>query len=335
MKSKLFLQFLKFLKFSVPIIGTLSLLWYAFALIGYGHINPNNPLSLLNASYIGSFVGGFVGIFFVILGVILLYETLSLQRQELSQSRKIFNRQQFETTLFNLLNAQREIVNQIEYLEKEEKQTRQFKSRQFFVLIEEEIRTLFSIISEEKIEDSLGPDQYFLLKIFEGKLKKAEKEETPDKLRFITKELNKIKRLSQGEQIRMIYKLMFDHYHGFYGHYFRLLYHILKMIEEKEKTELSLSSENTSFELNQNDIIKTYQKYADIVQATLSSAELFVLFYNGLCFKEMKKLLHHFNFLENLAVEDLLCDAHKEFYSKCKIDGNEFPEILFKSRDNL
>ena len=67
----------------------------------------------------------------------------------------------------------------------------------------------------------------------------------------------------------------------------------------------------------------------------MSSSELLILFLNGLCFKEMKKLIHYYNFLENLAVEDLLKPEHQELYAACKIDGIDYPKVAFKSRLDL
>ena len=49
----------------------------------------------------------------------------------------------------------------------------------------------------------------------------------------------------------------------------------------------------------------------------------------------MKKLIHLFDFLENLATEDLLEPSHKDFYGDSIIDEIEYPAVSLKSRENI
>src|SRR5688572_29198754 len=53
---------------------------------------------------LGDFVGGVVGTFFSIIAVYLLYKTYTVQRQELTSTRSLLLKQQFETTFFSMLN---------------------------------------------------------------------------------------------------------------------------------------------------------------------------------------------------------------------------------------
>lgn len=48
----------------------------------------------------------------------------------------------------------------------------------------------------------------------------------------------------------------------------------------------------------------------------MSSAELFLLFYNCLCFPKMKECVEYYDLLENLPFEDLIEEGHKAFYAK-------------------
>lgn len=80
-----------------------------------GFINHKLDVSLDNASKIGDFIGGFVGVFFTLVGILLLYETLALQRKELTDSRKVFEKQQFENTFFSLLELYQSIVETLHY----------------------------------------------------------------------------------------------------------------------------------------------------------------------------------------------------------------------------
>jgi len=72
------------------------------------------------------------------------------------------------------------------------------------------------------------------------------------------------------------------------------------------------------------EISENIQKYVSFVQAQMSSFELMLLFYNALSFPKMLKLVKTYNFLENLAIEDLIDVSHN-----C-IDG-----INLKSRKDL
>lgn len=105
-----------FISISFVAAGCSVILW--FLLRGYffeGFINPETEINLDNASKIGDFIGGFVGVIFTLVGVLLLYETLALQRKELTDSRKVFEKQQFENTFFSLLDLYQNIVNSLHY----------------------------------------------------------------------------------------------------------------------------------------------------------------------------------------------------------------------------
>jgi hypothetical protein len=67
-------------------------------------------LDLNKGSDLGDFVGGFVGVFFTIAGVLLLYRTLQLQGEEFAKTQKAITQQQFETTLFNMLQVLHNLV---------------------------------------------------------------------------------------------------------------------------------------------------------------------------------------------------------------------------------
>ena len=93
------------------IIGLLLIFWFLFQLLVIeDYYNINSPINLTKIAQIGDFIGGLPGTLFTLVGVILLFETLALQRTELAESRKVFEKQQFENTFFNLLNLYQEIT---------------------------------------------------------------------------------------------------------------------------------------------------------------------------------------------------------------------------------
>lgn len=76
-------------------------------------ISPETNINLTNSAQVGDFIGGFVGTIFTLVGILLLYETLSLQRLEFSESRKVFVKQQFDNSFFELLRLYKENVQQL------------------------------------------------------------------------------------------------------------------------------------------------------------------------------------------------------------------------------
>ena len=87
------------------------MIWFIGRLLiceDYLHIDYNINMPVIGQ--IGDFIGGFSGTLFTLVGVVLLFETLALQRTELAESRKVFEKQQFENTFFNLLNLYQEVT---------------------------------------------------------------------------------------------------------------------------------------------------------------------------------------------------------------------------------
>lgn len=74
-----------------------------------------NTINFNRASDVGEFIGGVVGTIFTLVGIVLLYETLSLQRNEFEDSRKVFEKQQFENKFFSLLKLYQEIITTFHY----------------------------------------------------------------------------------------------------------------------------------------------------------------------------------------------------------------------------
>lgn len=110
---------------------------------------------------------------------------------------------------------------------------------------------------------------------------------------------------------------------GFLDHYFRLLYRIIKYIDDsKEKIPEMTKS-------------KRYE-YTSIVRATLSQYELILLFYNCLSTngnKNFKPLIDRYAIFNNLRVELLATDREKELYASKFQDNYDFSLDDDKKRD--
>lgn len=124
----------------LTLIGSSVIIW--LLLRGYfveKFINPNELINLDNASKIGDFIGGFTGALFTLTGVILLYETLAFQRRELAESRRVFEKQQFDNSFFELLRLYNDIIGKISF-----KESRKiYRGRDFFKLYKEKLQEQF------------------------------------------------------------------------------------------------------------------------------------------------------------------------------------------------
>jgi hypothetical protein len=196
---------------------------------------------------LGDFTGGVVGTVFSLASMILIYLTFRSQ-----QSTSVL--QQFETTFFNMLNIQREMMRDVsgQFPGAEEMET--FEGQRFF----------------QRLAASLEYDFTFF--------PKGEKLET-------------------AALISDYYGKRFDGPSPTLGPYYRHLYHLIKYTNDSE--------------------INQQKKYMDIIQAQMSDAELYCLFYNAICYgsERMLPLLEKYSFLENIERKDLIFDVHKtQFY---------------------
>jgi hypothetical protein len=95
-------------------LGSIALFW--FLARGYWYeefIDPEKQIYLPDAGVFGDFIGGFIGTIFAFVGLLLLYETLNLQRKEFTASKDVFIKQQFDNTFFELINLYRKIIEDI------------------------------------------------------------------------------------------------------------------------------------------------------------------------------------------------------------------------------
>ncbi len=100
------------------------------------------------------------------------------------------------------------------------------------------------------------------------------------------------------------YEFVSNKYSNYLEHYFRHLYNILKYVKEHEKIIRKFGGDP--------------EIYAGLLQARMSAAELFVLFYDGLKFPKMAEYIERYCLIQNLAKQDLIHDKQCEFY-KCKM----------------
>jgi hypothetical protein len=103
-------------------------------------IDKKELINLEKSAWFGDFIGGAVGTIFSFVGVILLFETLSLQRKEFKSSNEVYQHQQFDNAFFELLNLHKENLKSFKTvtLTGESKE-----GRDFFIYQKEYLQNIF------------------------------------------------------------------------------------------------------------------------------------------------------------------------------------------------
>jgi hypothetical protein len=325
----------------ILIIGSIITITFLF-------INPFNDWSFdadseLFARY-GDFIGGFIGTIFSLVATLLLYNTLVAQRNTLSKQDELLTHQklifeigQFESTMFNIIKTQRELKDEIKatfYTIDENFKQVSFDSegKNYFFYSKNELHKIWLSIDNDQYLGKFDEDYVEIIqqdieqlydpssssfthpddaKMEEQNLLKEERLKFANSFYYITKDRwEKLHKMETQKRLKSIYGFFFQKYHFALGHYFRHLYHILKFAFE--------------FETKNKDFASISKKYIDFIQAQMSSYELMLLFYNALSFPKLLELIIHYNFLENLAEEDLVLKSH-----------NCFEKIKLKKRREL
>lgn len=239
----------------------------------------------INALFSGLALAG------IILTILLQRKELKLQREELRDTRKEFETQnetlkiqRFENTFFNLLNQHHQIVNAIDFRyykskEKEKKQIRMGGA---------------SLLSQAKNE----PDEKEIV-IINGR----------DVFRFRYNKLCEdiIKIPSNYEKI---YLKHYQEAQTDFGHYFRNLYRMIKLVDQ---TDFFYDSSKVS----QKEIFEIKYRYISIIRAQISDYELLWLFYN--CLSEngkekFKPYIIQYSFLKNIPKNLIADKSHIKLY---------------------
>jgi hypothetical protein len=257
----------------------------------------------------------------IIYSIVMQKDELTLQRQELIESREEFEQLNFDNTFFNLLKNQQEITNTIKakfnYLQSltKTKVTEQ-TGRDFFIMARSQMNLIYNIFKLSTF-DKYDLEKYEELEIEYSYNNDADNDYDKDiqiaRLKFISNIYNiekekweEIRNKPEIDLAKEIYRHFFYKYHYAFGHYFRNLYHILKFLETAEKKELYKIEQVEE----QKEVKKKYYNYAQFVQAQMSAPELFLLFYNCLIFEKLKSLVIKFDILENCNKEDLINEEH-------------------------
>ena len=218
----------------------------------------------------------------IIFTIFLQKRELGLQREELQETRLEFKTQnetlrlqRFENTFFNLLNIHHNIVNGIDYT--------YYKSKEM-----SQVGGLRNLRNEELEAVTItGRD------VFRFKYNKLLQDLTKDQ-----------------DNYQSIYKKHYDLSLTDFGHYFRHLYRMVKLVD---KTDFKTLSEDWS----EKEEFNIKYSYTSIIRAQLSDFELLWLFYNCLGSNgkdKFKPLIEKYSLLKNVP-DTLIADFnHRALY---------------------
>ncbi len=238
----------------------------------------------------------------IIFTILLQRKELILQRNELRETRKEFKTQnftlklqRFENTFFNLLSLHHQIVDAIDLEISREKRT--------------SARTLGQTIA--------SPTQYESITL-KGR----------DVFKKKYEELRQCIEKNIESDFNSIYLELYKEAQTDFGHYFRNLYRIIKLVKETEfhsYPELELNPDNHYD--NESYHVENYitrYRYTSMIRAQLSDYELLWIFYN--CLSEngeekFKPLVEEFTLLKNLPWEMLHDPDWRDEYNSKAFDN--------------
>jgi hypothetical protein len=198
----------------------------------------------------GDYVGGLLNPFFALAALLALLYTILLQQRELSNTVKALNKQNstlkkqnIESTFFQLLNLNNNIVTELQLHIQE--------NRDGFPVDEVNQLLPFRIASptinkKYRGRDCLKKLHFILLRAYISKVDRGDYVE------------------SRGDALSIEYNHFYEKYGHLVGHYFRTLYNIVKFVDESDLA----SGEKKS--------------YVNLVRAQLSKYELGLLLYSCL-----------------------------------------------------
>lgn len=235
-------------------------------------------LDFSDTGEIGDTIGGIMGPFVAIAAAILTFLAFWVQFKANQQQRNDIARERFENNLFELLHFHQEITNEL-FLKCNVYDWYEYNSKP----AEEKGRDVFQLLYEDAIiKGKIGGIKNIIL---------TSKDNWKNE--YLTCPI------------------------GFLDHYFRLLYRILKYIDDSSKNIPEMTKD------------KKYE-YACIVRATLSQYELIMLFYNCLSLNGMEKfkpLIERYAIFNNLRVELLATKNEQDLYS------SKFEDSYLASQD--
>lgn len=156
------------------LIGFLIMIVFVILLIPE-HLNFGCSVSLEKASQIGDFIGGIVGVFFSIAAFLLLYETLCVQKNEISQTKKELQRQSFENNLFQMIHMHNEFVREFDIQVKRVKSmSNEIKTNDVITEGRDSFRYIYKNVLSQNILKSKIEDRAYIQSVFINVTRKSD-----------------------------------------------------------------------------------------------------------------------------------------------------------------
>ncbi len=298
---------------------------------------------------IGDTIGGITAPIIGILSILLLYFTLKAQMDFDKKQTELSSDEQFKSTFFNLLQVQRDIIEKIagdfKYLGQrvnEEYEKNAVRGLDFFKEAEYQLSLIYEALDNEKFIDHYDQGRAYDTEVFLQKKfcygddapmdiqtgqeieinkdRKVHRVAYTNDMYGISEKIHTCYReMSEDKKIGLGYAYFFYKYENV-GHYFRHIYQILKFLKTSEDEKLNSLRKPDKEKAIHSD----FKKYAQFIQAQMSTDELLLLFYNSFTFKKAQQLIIYYDLLENLTVQNLIKKEHN-----CK------SELKLKNKDNL
>ncbi|VBB48695.1 hypothetical protein TRIP_D50059 [uncultured Paludibacter sp.] len=249
-----------------------------FVIILFAFISPFNKYGNTNAelfSQYGDFIGGFAGSLFSLAGFFLLYKTLVLQKQTLTEQRKSYDAEKqsfeierFESTFFNLINYQKDITKNLIY---KADSSMSFSGKEIISPILREFKSIWDSLNYQIYCDYKNQDYIMSLYDDDNQQDSIYKERHYSKINEkykITKEDWKnisdqsIKHRIEDKLV-LVSRRFYENFDIVLGEYLRHLFLIIEFISKKRNT-------NKRFD---------YDFYIQILKQQFSSEELVLIFY--------------------------------------------------------
>lgn len=313
------------------------------------------PEEMSQTGQVGDFIGGVIGSVWALAGVFLYFSALKLQQQELKSQRvematnqKLLDQQLFENTFFNLLKTQDSIRDSINARFYHISLDKTFKlavtsddvnGMNFFNRSIIEYRNLYNFVSSHNFKKAsvceIDEEVGFQLDYFYDAVNDViiDNEHYDDvKLWAINQYIgilygsneNTFKTVHESKDEReycaYAYWLFFYKYEFCLGHYCRHFYNIIKYLDDyKQKLLSQLDSQSVDYEQEKKRINDKIHHYFSFAQASLSSSELVMLYYNVLLFPKAEELYKRYNIFENMHLENLINKKHAAFFDGINI----------------
>ena len=257
-------------------------------------------------------------------------EDLKLQSNELKETKEEFRNQNFQTTFFNLLRTQREIINEFSlslfFLNtKGVIDSREIKGRAVFRELKQELQKISEALNLESYKkyDELSIEHHINMfgdiasqdrwEEFSDYIRKEEKYYILhyydiDESKF--KEFKKFGDEQIIEKLKFIYERFFRKNEYALGHYFRHFYRLLKFLEKSEQEALDGIVDDAGKVSKRIQISNEFLDYLEFIKAQVDTPELVLLFYNSMNYEKAKDLFVRYKIFDVLYVGNLIKKEH-------------------------